>query len=317
MSMQEPQVNFNNDEVSLKELLSVLWKGKVTIIGFLVIFAIASVAYSLSLPNIYRADALLAPSEMSSASGFGNASGQLGSIAALAGVNLGAAESSQSGLAVQVIQSRNFVNMFITKHGLLVPLMASTGWNLGDNELVIDPEVYDIQSQTWLRPADGMRGAEPTAQEAYEVFIKRVLSVSLNEDTGLYNLSVSHFSPFIAKQWVDWLIEDINDVMRDRAISDATNNLNYLHAQLEKTSISEMQTTFYSLIEEQTKSLMLAQAQDEFVFKVVDPAVAPELKSGPKRAIMCVLGTLLGGMLGVAIVLIRLSFFKKNKSIES
>ncbi|MFM2586356.1 Wzz/FepE/Etk N-terminal domain-containing protein [Vibrio campbellii] len=317
MSMQELQVDFNSDEVSLKELLSVLWKGKVTIIGFVVVFAIASVTYSLSLPNIYRADALLAPTETSSASGLGNVSGQLGSIAALAGVNLGSGESSQSGLAVQVLQSRNFVNMFITKHGLLVPLMASTDWNLGDNDLVIDPEVYDTQSKTWLRPADGMRGAEPTAQEAYEVFIKRVLSVSLNEETGLYNLSVSHFSPFIAKQWVDWLIEDINDVMRDRAISDATNNLNYLHAQLEKTSISEMQTTFYSLIEEQTKSLMLAQAQDEFVFKVVDPAVAPELKSGPKRAIMCVLGTLLGGILGVAIVLIRFSFFKKNKSTES
>lgn len=311
MSMVEPNISFNNDEVSLKDLLIVLWKGKLIIIGFVAIFAVASVAFSLYLPNIYRADALLAPADSGSSGKLSNISGQLGGIAALAGVNIGAGESSQSGLAVQVLQSRNFVKMFINKHDLLVPLMASKDWNLAGNQLVIDHEVYDVNTNTWLRPAEGMRGAEPTSQEAYEVFIKNVLSVSLNEETGLYSLSVSHFSPFVAKQWVDWLIEDINGVMRERAILDATNNLNYLHAQLAKTSIADMQTTFYSLIEEQTKSLMLAQAQEEFVFKVVDPAVAPELKSEPKRAIMCILATLLGGILGVATVLIRFTFFSK------
>jgi uncharacterized protein involved in exopolysaccharide biosynthesis len=73
-----------------------------------------------------------------------------------------------------------------------------------------------------------------------------------------------------------------------------------------------MQSAFYQIVEEQTKSLMLAEVQEEFIFKVVDPAVVPELKAGPKRALICVLGTLLGGMLGVAIVLVRFAFRKEE-----
>lgn len=68
----------------------------------------------------------------------------------------------------------------------------------------------------------------------------------------------------------------------------------------------------YKLIEDQTKSLMLVEAQEEFVFKVIDPAIVPELKCSPKRALICVLGTLLGGMLGVAIVLVRFAFRKED-----
>ncbi len=75
-----------------------------------------------------------------------------------------------------------------------------------------------------------------------------------------------------------------------------------------------MQSTFYKLIEEQTKSLMLAEVQEEFVFRVIDPAVVPELKDSPKRALICILGMLFGGLLGSAIVLARFSFnTKKNK----
>jgi uncharacterized protein involved in exopolysaccharide biosynthesis len=62
---------------------------------------------------------------------------------------------------------------------------------------------------------------------------------------------------------------------------------------------------FFQMIEEQLKNKMLAEVQDEFVFKVIDPAVIPEEKAGPKRALICLLATMLGGMLGVLIVLIR------------
>jgi uncharacterized protein involved in exopolysaccharide biosynthesis len=100
--------------------------------------------------------------------------------------------------------------------------------------------------------------------------------------------------------------------MRERVIAESTQNLDYLAEQLNKTSVAEMQSAFYQIVEEQTKSLMLAEVQEEFIFKVVDPAVVPELKAGPKRALICVLGTLLGGMLGVAIVLVRHALRKET-----
>lgn len=58
---------------------------------------------------------------------------------------------------------------------------------------------------------------------------------------------------------------------------------------------------------------MFAEVRDEYVFKTIDPALAPEEKAKPKRALICVLGTLLGGMLGVAIVLVRFAFRRDEK----
>lgn len=305
-----------DDEIDLRELFIALWKGKWIIIATTFIFAVGAVLYALSQPNIYKADALLAPAESSGSGGLAKMAGQLGGLATLAGVNLGSGESSQTELAAQVMKSRQFIQHFIEKYELLVPLMAGKEWDLSSNQLIINNELYDEQTRTWLREPQGLRGAKPTAQEAHETFIKEILTVSTDKTSGLYTVSVSHYSPFIAQQWATWLVAEINQVMRERTIAETTQNLNYLQEQLQKTSVADMQATFYKLIEEQTKSLMLAEVQDEFVFKVVDPAVVPELKDGPKRALICVLGTLLGGMLGVAVVLVRFAFRREDEELE-
>ena len=295
-------------EIDLRELVINLWKGKFIILVVTVLFGVASIIYALSLPNIYKADTLLAPAETSSSGGLSKIAGQLGGLATLAGVNLGGSESSQTDLAIQVLTSRKFINNFISSHDLLVPLMAVKGWDMEKNTLILDNEVYDSESSTWIRQPDGMRGPIPTAQEAYEIFIKDIIKVSENKDSGLYTISISHNSPFIAQQWLLWLIDDLNNVMRERTIAETSKNLEYLNLQLEKTSVADMQSTFYKLIEEQTKSLMLAEVQEEFVFKMIDPPVIPEVKAEPKRALICILGTLLGGIFGVVIVLSRYGF---------
>ncbi|MCG9666188.1 Wzz/FepE/Etk N-terminal domain-containing protein [Vibrio mediterranei] len=308
----------NGDEIDLKELFLALWKGKWVIIATTLIFAVGSVIYAISQPNTYKADTLLAPAESSGQGGLAKMAGQLGGLAALAGVNLGSGESNQTDLAVQVMKSRQFVEHFIQKHDLLVPIMAAKEWDSNNNTLVLDDDAYDESTGKWLREPKGLRGAEPTAQEAYDVFIKNMFNVSQDKESGLYTVSIEHFSPFLAQQWTTWLVEDINKVMRERVIAESTQNLDYLTEQLSKTSVAEMQSAFYQIVEEQTKSLMLAEVQEEFIFKVVDPAVVPELKAGPKRALVCVLGTLLGCMLGVAIMLVRFAFRKEDiEALES
>ncbi|EJG1990338.1 TPA: Wzz/FepE/Etk N-terminal domain-containing protein [Vibrio parahaemolyticus] len=301
-----------DDEIDLRELFKALWKGKWIVIVTTFIFAIGSVLYAISLPNIYKSDALLAPAESSNGGGLSKMAGQFGGLAALAGVNLGASESSQTDLAVQVMKSRQFVEAFIKKHDLLVPLMAAKDWDLANNKLILDEELYNPTTGDWLREPNGLRGVTPTTQEAFEVFSKDIFSINQDKESGLYTISIKFYSPYIAQQWVTWLIEDINKVMRERTIAETSQNLAYLNIQLQKTAVAEMQSTFYKLIEEQTKSMMLAEVQEEFIFKVVDPAIVPELKDSPKRALICVLGTLLGGMMGIAIVLVCYVFRKEG-----
>ncbi|MFZ3437490.1 Wzz/FepE/Etk N-terminal domain-containing protein [Vibrio harveyi] len=299
-----PQSQSTDDEIDLRELFKALWRGKWVIIAITFVFAVGSAVYAFNLPDIYKADALVAPAENSNGGGLSRMANQFGGLAALAGVNLGDSETSQTELAVQVMKSRQFIEAFVNKHDLLVPLMAAKDWDLTNNKLVLDEDIYNVDSGNWLRETKGLRGAKPSAQEVYEIFRKDIFDVHKDKESGLFNISISYYSPYIAKQWVGWLIEDINKVMRERVISETSQNLVYLNSQLQKTPVAEMQSTFYKLIEEQTKSLMLAEVQEEFVFKIVDPAVVPEVKNKPKRTLIILIGTLFGMMLSMATVII-------------
>ena len=56
--MQENDPHFD-DEIDLRELFNVLWTAKRLIILITAVFAIGSVAYSLSLTNYYKSESLL------------------------------------------------------------------------------------------------------------------------------------------------------------------------------------------------------------------------------------------------------------------
>ncbi|WP_163929989.1 Wzz/FepE/Etk N-terminal domain-containing protein [Paraferrimonas sp. SM1919] len=301
---EQPTYKPEDDEIDLGELFAAIWQGKLLILAITAVFAVAGVLFALSKPNIYKSEALLAPSQAeSSMSGM---AAKFGGLASLAGINLGgggATDNTQ--LALQVIKSRKFFEYFLTKHEIKPELMAWDKWDPYSQVLSFDPDVYNPTTKQWLREANFPRQSEPSLQESHEVFIKNHFNVSQDKETGLVTISIEHISPVVARTWAQRLVQDINWVMKERTKAETSKNISYLEQQLAKTTIAEMQTVFYQLIEEQTKQLMLAETNDDFVFKTIDPAVVPELKSGPKRALICVLAVLLGGMLSVAIVLVR------------
>ena len=100
------------------------------------------------------------------------------------------------------------------------------------------------------------------------------------------------------------MIKGINEAIRGMAIAEAQSSIEYLTTQLKQTPLVSLDEVFAQLIEEQTKTLMLAHASEDYVFQVIDPPVVSEKKSKPQRALIAVLGTLLGTMLVVLSVLI-------------
>ena len=291
-----------DDEIDLRELFTVLWAGKIKIIVVTAVFAMASVIYALSVPNQYKATALLAPAQ-SSGSGLSGALGQLGGLASLAGVSIGGGESSEAQIAQEIMKSWNFIEGFIADNDLAVELFAAEGWSKGSNELQISNDIYDTQNKQWLIEDEAGVAGPPSSWDLFKAFSER-LAVSEDKKSGLVSVSIEYYSPQIAKQWLDMYVSAVNAHMQKRKVAEVTNNINYLQAQIEKTSIAEMREVFYTIIEEQTKNKMVAEASPEYAFVAVSPSMVPEEKSQPKRALICILGTLLGGMLSVLLVLI-------------
>jgi LPS O-antigen subunit length determinant protein (WzzB/FepE family) len=284
-----------DDEIDLRELFAVLWAGRIKIVAITAIFAIVSVIYALSIPNQYKATALLSSAD-SSGGGLSGALGQLGGLASLAGVSLGGGESSKGQIAQEIMKSWSFIEGFVEDNNLAVGVYAADGWDKSSNELQINSGLYDVSKSQWL--------VEPPSSWSLFKTFSGILSVSEDKKSGLVSVSIEYYSPLIAKQWLDLYVAAINEHMQKREMAKVTRNIEYLQAQIKKTNIAEMQEVFYTIIEEQIKSKMLAEASPEYAFVAVSPSMVPEQKSQPKRALMCILGTLLGGMLSVLLVLV-------------
>jgi len=306
---QVQRSEYADDEIDLLELFRVLWEGKWWIAGLTSIAAVIAVVYALSLPNIYRSEALLAPAS-GDGGGLGGLAAKYGGLASMAGISLpGGGGSDKTGLGLEVMKSRAFIQQFIDKRNILVPLMAAEAWDASSGELVVNERIYNVSTNTWVRDVNLLKKAGPSSQESYRAFSKGFF-VSQDEISGFVTISIKHVSPVVARQWVAWFIEDVNDAMRDDDVREAERSIAYLKEQVAATSLADLQSMFFELIQSQTETIMLAKVRSEYLFKTIDPAIVPEQKAEPKRAIICVLGTLLGSMIGVLWVLISHYMFK-------
>lgn len=298
----QQQINAANpDEIDLKELFSAIWAGKWSIIATTFLFSVAAVFYALSLPNIYKSEVTLAPA---GESGGLNIPGQLGGLAALAGVNLGGKGGDKTALALEILKSREFLGRFIEENDLYVPIMAAKGWDRASDSLLLDEDVFDKVSNLWVREVKEPFKPKPSVLETIDEFNK-LFSVSQDKMSGMVKLSVEFYSPIMAKIWADKLVKSINEEMRNRDLTEAEKSIEYLNGQIEQTHLADIRTMLFSLVEEQTKTKMLAHAREEYVLKTIDPAVVAELKSSPKRALIVLMAILLGLIMSTMVVIVR------------
>lgn len=301
-------VSYSDDEIDLKLLWAILWGGKWIVGGIVFIFALAGVIVALSRPNVYSSTVLVAPANDQSGGGFASMPGQLGGLASLAGINLGGGGGDKTTLAIEVLQSREFIMGFIDRHNILVDLMAAEGWNQAENKIMLDSDIYDESRNEWVRKVSAPRSNKPSLLEAYQEFSKR-FSVSQDKLTSYVSVSVEFYSPYLAQAWTESLMQDLNEDIKRREVEEARRSIAYLNAQIEKTSVAEMRSVFYELIEEQAKIIMFAEAREEYVFKTIDSAVIPELKSGPNRPLVVLVFMVFGCVVSVIYLVYR--YFKE------
>ena len=313
--MQESHSNNHsndfNDEIDLLELFNVLWDGKWIIVSVTAFASIIAVIYSLSLPNIYESKALLVPTKSSSGIS-GNLQSYSG-LAGLAGIRLpSGGEESNSGKAIQKIGSLSFFTNNILTNIYLPDLMAVKSWDSKTNTVTFNENIYSINSKTWVRDYSYPQEQIPSAQESFKVFQNKHLSLSEDKKTGFSTLSIKHQSPYIAKQWAELVVNEINSYYREKDKSESEKSVSYLNQQISTNGLSEIKLVLAQLLQEETKKLTLIEANQFYVFEYIDPPAVMELKSEPKRAIICIVIALFGGVISILIVFIRHYFFSKK-----
>jgi uncharacterized protein involved in exopolysaccharide biosynthesis len=268
------------EELSLREFLGILKRVRWAIISIVVIAAlIAGIAASL-LPKTYRATVLMAVVTSNSGSGPAGALGslvsQMGGLGSLAGISTGA--DSKKAESVAVLQSEVLTERYIADNRLLPVLYASK---------------WDNVSNRW-KELDTTK--VPTLWKANEYFKKNIRTVTTDPKSGLVTLTINWSNSAVATKWANDLVKLANDYLRKKAIDESERNIAYLNGQATQTDVVGVKQAIYTLMETEINKAMMARGSDEYAFKILDPAVAPENPFSP-RPLLWVIVALFGSSL--------------------
>jgi hypothetical protein len=214
------------------------------------------------------------PARERNTGGAGALATELGGLASLAGVDIATGGLGNMQTAAAVLESHHLAEEFIRRNGLLPELKRASSRN----------------STLW---------------RATEFFKKGVLTIVKDQRKGVTTVTIQWTDPATTERWANGYVALANELLRNRALEEATHNIAYLNEQLAKSNDVELRKVMYSLIENETKTLMLANGRREYAFQVVDPAVTPELKAGPHRLILTLIGLTIGFGLAAFTAVIR------------
>jgi uncharacterized protein involved in exopolysaccharide biosynthesis len=252
-------------EIDVVSLFWIVWDQKYLVLAIALLGGAYAAFLALRAVPMYRAQVIVTEVRDTGFGGTGSLVGQLGGLASVAGLSVGS-----SGLDAEraaILQSRGLVDAFV-RHYNLAPV-------INGNANLKNPEWFAVES-----------------------FRKNLLDMHEDKLKDTTTITIEWSDPVIAARWANDLVGLANELLRSRTIEEATRNIEYLNKQLAQTKVVEIQSVMYSLIENQTKALMLAHGRAEYAFTIVDPAVPSEVRVSPRRTLMVISGLFIGGFVG-------------------
>ena len=280
-----------SDAVSLAAVFGFVGRHILLIGVIAVVGAIAAFSGSYLLTPVYRAETVLEPVSMDEvAGGLAGLGSKLGGVAGLLGVDLGKGGTSTAA-ALSIMKSRRLLNEFIER-----------------NELrpVLFPSRWDATAKKWAVDESKI----PTVEDAYLLFTKSILDMREDKKGGLIIVSIDWRNPEQAANWANQIVAATNRTVAAQAEGDAQRNIDFLDAELPKTSDVGLQQAMYSLIESEIKKRMLARTRADYAFRVLDPASPPDHRRyiRPQRFLF-----VLGGAFGAALVAGLFVFLRERR----
>jgi uncharacterized protein involved in exopolysaccharide biosynthesis len=273
------------DEISLREIVQVLVRAKWLVISLVLICGTLVGVIAWFQPNKYDATVLLSPvSTNTSAGRLAGQASQIGGLASLIGINIGG--DTVKAEAVATLQSEGLTERFIKENNLL-PVLYADRWSAAQGKWVVSkPEQI------------------PTLWKANRKF-EDIRTLAEDKKSGLIKFTITWTDPATAARWANELVKLANDTLRGRAIRESEQHIAYLNKEVANTDMAPIRTAIYSVLESEIKNVMLARGPGDYALKVIDPAVVPELKAGPKRSLWVLGGCFGGFVLALFVLFIR------------
>lgn len=263
------------------------WKLALLIMAISLIIGVTY--YSLARP-MYRAQITVQYIPISAEAGLLGPGTGLG--LALAGLQ-GDRAMPERAKAFGTMRSRTFIVPFIERNGLAPELY---------------PDRFEPSTASLLKGR-----SSPTPGQLYGAFTGGVLSVDDNASSGLVTLSFFASDPTLAAKTANSFISDLNQTLKGLTEAEARQNIDYLNRQMAATQVPEIRAGIARLIESEMRRMVLASSSAASVFKVIDPATAPDGPHAPRRLLVMALALIVGFLAGLLAISVR---FVAAKAIQ-
>ena len=301
MNLEIEQIYQSDGNIDIIKVIKIVWSKWLFILVFSCFFSIGSVLYALSLDPVYKSESLLAPDTDQSA-GMGSIVSSFGGLAGIVGGGNTQGTTDNARLAIPVFRSRDFLYQFIEKRNLLIPLLAAESWDISNGTFIINPQRFNKETNQWI-DENGKVTSEVSSYDAYSKILS-ALTVTEDRFTGLVKVEMLHPTPQKAKEWLEWVIEDLNEYFREADRKEAEEAIAYLQEKMSKNKLSNLDKMFSALVESQTKTLMMVNSKKGYVYRTLDKAYEPKQRVSPRRTLIVVAISGIGGLITVFFVLI-------------
>ena len=247
------------------------------------VFAAAVVAQRLVSEQEYTATLVVAPTDRAQ-----NASSklsQLAGLASFAGVNFPGANSvSDFDRFLYLVHSADLADWQLRYRNVL-PILYPDRWDPATRKLGPSTSVLSRFSSWLTGPRDVPQPDAYAIARQYDSHLseQRVLSLSdVNQQSDLLQLTYTDTDPVRATTILNRIVDDANEILRERAFQRASIQAAYLQEKLRDVSFLEYRNTLERLYSEQEQILMLTHSNLPFAAEPVSGVNVPAMKV-PKR----------------------------------
>ena len=277
--MDEMRQELHDDEINLLDLVKVLLRHKGFIIRFVLVVTIGTAIVALLMTKVYESRAVIAPVIPVEEQG-----GGMSAVAAQFGIIT--PQSSNLSEIVGLLKSDVLMQRVMEKgkfRGVLFDKDDLEG--LSENE------------KTW---------------EGIRLLKEDILAVKERKKENTIDISARYKDPAIAQSIAATTLNELTDYMTAEAKRVASANMRHLETQIVNAADPFVRQKIYSLIAQQIETAMMAEAKENFAFKVIDPPRVPDKKVKPKRVLMVVLAFVVSLFLGILLAFMR-EHYQRNR----
>ncbi|WP_234571707.1 Wzz/FepE/Etk N-terminal domain-containing protein [Rhodohalobacter sp. 614A] len=353
----------NDDEIDLIDIFRKLWEGRKMIFLTVVVFAVIGLIVALTGVKEYTSEVSLMPETGQSMS-----LGALGSLAQQFGFSAGGRPSGDNisvylypavinsnvfmaelmqyevsvpGMNEEVTleeyfreyQNSSFINKLL-KYTIMLPFTVKN-WIFKNEDSVMTTSGRAFTGQ------DKMKRLTHMPRGDWEILrnINGRIGTSINEETGVFTVSVQMQDPYIAADVADEIVQRLSEYITENRTQKARQELEFIEERFQEAKISfeeaqqqlakfndqnrgqltamaqteeqllqsqyNLNFNLYNSMAQRLEEARISVQEDTPVIKVLEPAAVPDRRSAPRRTFILAVFIILGGLLGTGIVLLR------------